>query len=259
MKILAIVYFCLFSFSGIAQYKKNSVAVIEYNYNVKFGDTYYGKVVLKCVNGKSVSKTLAEIIPDEKDIDLQKPMVYEKPMDLYQSIDLTEKQLTMIDRIVATKYMITEDLPEMNWKLSKEKEFKTINQFVCNKATLTFRGRSYIAWYTPYIALPFGPWKFYGLPGLILEVYDIDNNYHWTATKIVYPSNEEFDLSELEKQKVKEKISLRQYIGKIEEEKKQFMAFIRKSVSRGTTVDFGDLEKRDTPELKYEWEIEKKK
>ena len=74
-----------------------------------------------------------------------------------------------------------------------------------------------------------------------------------------YPSNEEFDLSELEKQKVKEKISLRQYIGKIEEEKKQFMAFIRKSVSRGTTVDFGDLEKRDTPELKYEWEIEKKK
>ncbi|SHL84891.1 GLPGLI family protein [Flavobacterium chilense] len=259
MKKLTVIYFSLFSFLGLAQYKKNSVAVIEYSYNVTFDDTYYGKVILKCLNDKSISKTLAEIIPDEKDMDPQKPTVYEKPIDLYQAIDLNKKKLIMIDRIFNTKYKVTEDLSEIKWKLSKEKETKIINKFVCNKATLNFRGRNYTAWYTPYIALPFGPWKFYGLPGLILEMYDTDNNYHWTATKIIYPSNEEFDLSELENQKVKETITLRQFVEKTEEKEKQFMANIRYAAGRHTTVDFGDFEKRKTPELKYEWEIEKKK
>lgn len=40
------------------------------------------------------------------------------------------------------------------------------------KATLSFRGRNWTAWYATDIPLPYGPWKFQGLPGLIMEMED---------------------------------------------------------------------------------------
>lgn len=68
------------------------------------------------------------------------------------------------------------------WKLHSET--KKISTFLCNKATITFRGRDYIAWYTLKIPVPFGPWKLRGLPGLILEFYDVDKVFHVYANKV---------------------------------------------------------------------------
>ena len=58
----------------------------------------------------------------------------------------------------------------MEWKLNKET--KNIGKFNCKKATCSFRGRNYTAWYTLEVPLPYGPWKLQGLPGVILEAYD---------------------------------------------------------------------------------------
>ncbi|GGF19053.1 hypothetical protein GCM10011518_30570 [Flavobacterium limi] len=249
----------MFSFLVVGQSKKTVAVVVEYNYIVTFQNPSYGKVILKYLKDKSISKTLADVIPETKDGDEQNSTVYETPMDLYQSINLDNKTIVATDRIFNSKYKVTEDLPVMNWKLSKDGESKIIDKFVCNKATLSFRGRNYVAWYTPYISSQFGPWKFYGLPGLILEVYDTDNNYHWTATKINNQSAESFDFNVLDAQKVKQQLTLRQFVEKTDEKTKAFMATVRKSVSRGTVVDFGDFDKRSGPELKYEWETDKKK
>jgi hypothetical protein len=52
------------------------------------------------------------------------------------------------------------------------------------EATLNFAGRAYTAWFTPDLPASFGPYKFHGLPGLILEIYDSKKHHHYTASSI---------------------------------------------------------------------------
>ena len=56
--------------------------------------------------------------------------------------------------------------------------------YVCQKATCSFRGRDFIAWFAMDLPVRDGPWKFGGLPGLILKVYDIDLLYTFECVKI---------------------------------------------------------------------------
>ncbi|MBR1800097.1 MAG: GLPGLI family protein [Bacteroidaceae bacterium] len=49
------------------------------------------------------------------------------------------------------------------------------------RATCHFRGRDFEAWFAPSIPGKRGPWKFQGLPGLILKVYDKERLYTFEA------------------------------------------------------------------------------
>lgn len=53
------------------------------------------------------------------------------------------------------------------------------------KAEVTFKGRSWIAWYSPEIPLPYGPYKFSGLPGLIVKITDDKEEYDFELVKSV--------------------------------------------------------------------------
>lgn len=77
---------------------------------------------------------------------------------------------------------VKEDPFDWDWQL--EEEVKMIGSFTCQKATTSFRGRNYTAWFTTNIPVPFGPWKFHGLSGLILEIYDSKAEFHIQAKNI---------------------------------------------------------------------------
>ena len=79
-------------------------------------------------------------------------------------------------------FQYVESIPKLKWEISPRT--KTIMGYDCQCATVTFRGREYEAWFTSDIPLSYGPWKFQGLPGLILEVKDSKNEYHFTANGI---------------------------------------------------------------------------
>ncbi|MFC2411861.1 MAG: GLPGLI family protein [Bacteroides sp.] len=66
----------------------------------------------------------------------------------------------------------------IQWNL--EDGERTIEGYQCKKATCTHRGRSYVAWYAPALAMGEGPYVFGGLPGLILELYETRDHYHFT-------------------------------------------------------------------------------
>ncbi|MDE5844571.1 MAG: GLPGLI family protein [Muribaculaceae bacterium] len=76
----------------------------------------------------------------------------------------------------------TEELQTPEWTITDS--VKTIIGYECFKATTDFKGRQWIAWFTPEIPISDGPWKLHGLPGLILEAYDISHDYEFDAKGI---------------------------------------------------------------------------
>jgi GLPGLI family protein len=68
----------------------------------------------------------------------------------------------------------SDSLHPMSWNLSDD--FKKIDSLICYKASCNFRGRQYEVWYCPEISLDCGPWKLGGLPGLIVEAREINDD-----------------------------------------------------------------------------------
>ena len=99
--------------------------------------------------------------------------------------------------------MIVKESPfKWNWKLLGEK--KKIGKFNCQNASIKFRGRTFIAWFTTDIPIGFGPYKFKGLPGLILEVYDSEKLWYMKAIKMNLKNSKKkcpikFDTKQLKK------------------------------------------------------------
>jgi GLPGLI family protein len=62
------------------------------------------------------------------------------------------------------------DVKNLNWNISSEK--KEINKINAQKATVNFGGRVWEAWFSTDIPLSDGPYKFHGLPGLIIKITD---------------------------------------------------------------------------------------
>ena len=69
------------------------------------------------------------------------------------------------------------DDSKFNWKISDEKA--KIGSYNTQKATTDFGGRKWIAWFASDVPLQDGPYKFHGLPGLIVKVEDEGQNYSW--------------------------------------------------------------------------------
>jgi GLPGLI family protein len=94
---------------------------------------------------------------------------------------------------------VQDSLHNMVWELSNE--VKNILGEKCNLAKTRFRGRNYFAYYTNNIPLIDGPWKFGGLPGLILEIRSDDNLYEFIAVKIIKNDTQKIYLSDISKYK----------------------------------------------------------
>jgi GLPGLI family protein len=96
--------------------------------------------------------------------------------------------------IVRYEYCYEESIPKMKWKTTRQTD--TILGYKCYCATTDFKGRHYTAWFSPDIPYSYGPYKFNGLPGLILKVQDSQNFFTWTAERICTPHNKKIYLDQ---------------------------------------------------------------
>ncbi len=94
-------------------------------------------------------------------------------------------------------FKLIENIPPQNWQITGDTT--TILDYNCTKAVANFRGREYIACFTMDIPIAEGPWKLYGLPGLILKVEEKNQIFTFEAIglqevkdeKIFFPDDRE--------------------------------------------------------------------
>lgn len=94
-----------------------------------------------------------------------------------------EGETLTYDNIYTSRYFYKED-KELSWVIYKE--FKNIDGLNCQKASTNFAGRQYEAWFSKEIPVSDGPYKFRGLPGLIIQVYDIKKDYVFNLSSITH-------------------------------------------------------------------------
>jgi GLPGLI family protein len=83
--------------------------------------------------------------------------------------------------------VVKDDRYKITWTIVPE--LKSILNYQCQKAICHFRGRDYVAYFASEIPISNGPFKFDGLPGLILEVTSMDNMVKIKANSIVFKND----------------------------------------------------------------------
>lgn len=109
---------------------------------------------------------------------LKTPKFMYKVQKSYPSYETSYTDLILSDFITYS------ETGKINWKISDEKGVSTFEKYKIQKATATAWGRNWTAWFTPDIPIQDGPYKFYGLPGLIVKIEDQDQNFSWQLAGI---------------------------------------------------------------------------
>ncbi|SDX37235.1 GLPGLI family protein [Lutibacter oricola] len=114
-------------------------------------------------------------------------------------ISLPKKELLHQKYLASDLFLIKTDYNTIKWELNNT--IKNIGDYKCNKATATVEietvngkvGKKIIAWYCPKLNYPFGPGKYVGLPGVILELqYD---KIIYSASKITLNKPEKTEIT----------------------------------------------------------------
>jgi len=92
-------------------------------------------------------------------------------------------RVTTLDRLAMSSFRCEEENQIPEWNLLPDT--MTILSYPCQKATCHFKGRDYVAWFTSEIPRSEGPWKLYGLPGLILKANDTQNHYTFVCAGLI--------------------------------------------------------------------------
>ncbi|SHL94464.1 GLPGLI family protein [Chryseobacterium carnipullorum] len=81
------------------------------------------------------------------------------------------------------KYAFTFEEPKLKWEILNDR--KDIKGYKSQLAkTITDTGQTFFAWFTTDISIPEGPFRFKGLSGLVLEVYNKSRTIEIYATDI---------------------------------------------------------------------------
>ncbi len=204
--------FLLFPFFCISQTK--TIGLVKYHYKIpmevplyKTADLYFNNNTSIFKIGKADNKSDIGVTMSSKGISIISESEDEEGSQFYR--DYQKKTLIFrAPKELFDSYIVHDTWIPIQWKIKKR--FKKIGNYRCQKAVGEFRGRTYTAWFTEAIPLPYGPWKLFGLPGLILEAEDSEKLFKATFKSIQYPcSNCTFEFKKPTATQVK---TLKEYV-----------------------------------------------
>lgn len=190
MKFFLNIIFC-FSYLIIKSQSLNDVSTIEIRYNFTYlidtlnNENSISEPMILLTNGKKsvyysendkkfmdgFKKQIKNAIQTGSIID---PGILPKAR-VRHSVYKDEKEILITNVLGGNKYTF-ESLDKFDWQIDN-KASSTIGGYKCNKATAKINGRSIIAWFTYDIPINDGPYKFRGLPGLILKLNEIHDYF----------------------------------------------------------------------------------
>jgi len=163
-----------------------------------------------------------------------------------------ERNFFFTSNVDSREFFIYDNVPKVDWKI-EENQIKTIAGYKCIKATGVFRGTNVTAYFTKQLPYSAGPFKFFGLPGLILDIR-ADNMDHeiWKAESVDIDDKTEivFKPQFLNK----EKLSLKDYVAAKEAHLNKVFAKITDNLPKTNFKTQVTTNQRFTVEQKYEWE-----
>lgn len=179
--------------------QENSQSLIFYNFKFRQDSTNLDKkfdevMVLLIGNKQSLYKSYQKLKRDSLIKNNLNKGIYEinfsnlpKTNVFHQILrDYEKDSIKIYDRIASKDFVF--GVEKIKWKLGKEK--KTISGFDCQNAFCNVGGRDFEAWFTTSLIPNEGPYRFKGLPGLVLEVYDKKSNFEITfmgIKNLTYP------------------------------------------------------------------------
>ena len=240
MKII-LLYFC-FTISILAQSNNGEIKYVQIINNYKINsvlyfnsdESIYKKNIL--TESKEIDLNIEE---DKNTINLHFNPTKNSPtaLGLFTSL----KKNIIVENIYLPKNLkgaefdtlyVIEKSKNIKWKLLDET--KKLNNFLCQKASCDFRGRTYTAWFTIDIPVSLGPWKLNGLPGLILEAYDSKNQVQFYAEEILF--NSKYTIEEklfMNKEYISPKESREKLLASLELISNEISTRIKSSLPRG--------------------------
>lgn len=102
---------------------------------------------------------------------------------MYVAKDFDKQEKTVYDDYSDQFAVYNEPFAEMEWEVVADST-KTILGYECVMARSLYHGRDWTAWFAPEIPVHDGPWKFSGLPGLILKATESKGMHSFTANGI---------------------------------------------------------------------------
>jgi len=81
------------------------------------------------------------------------------------------------------EYAIIEELKKPEWEIISD-SIKTIVNYQCVMAKTDLCGHKTIVWFTPDIPMSCGPWRLWGLPGLVVNAKSDDGKIYYQLTSM---------------------------------------------------------------------------
>ena len=165
---------------------RNDLIILQVGPNVSKSYSYYtfqADSLMSTYEGEEVRRAFIRRAIQESFASGNRPkMAYYRRMSTKVYKNYPQGKMTITDNINEDYYKYYDELHAQSWQIIDST--KIVLDHPCQMAVSDFRGRRWIAWFAHNIPISDGPWKFSGLPGLIMEVYDTEKHYHFTLVGI---------------------------------------------------------------------------
>lgn len=180
----------ILSFLSIVTYAQNQRFIYEYKFVKDSTEKSKSETELMVLDATkigskfySLKKSIADSIHQDR---LKKQAKDFSGTDWGLVPDVVEKtypdfKIEFFNMLEMDKYKVT-DKRKLDWKILPDKE--KVGELSTQKASVSFAGRTWIAWFATDIPIQDGPYKFHGLPGLIVKLEDKTQSHSFVLKEI---------------------------------------------------------------------------